>query len=210
MMSQQRVLLMIFSALACMGKISAMDALPNWDTDFHVEEEDYLRAAEDDDLNEELLPKKSYVGYRTYSKGYSEADKKEIRYIMKILATKSLASLWGYKSDLEKAGDKIDQVHPLRFLECIFTDEELKAYIHGIKKRGSWIWTEFFKGIKGSLHDEVNLDNLKDEYIIDFSHRVNIDVNDIYSFIQARMWDDFVKILIIKIPREGDSGRHDQ
>lgn len=164
----------------------------------------------EEDPESEYLPKKTYAGYRKYHLAVTEAEKKDIRFIMKTLSQKSLTSLWGYKTQLENAGDRIDHIHPLRFLECIFSDDELKVYIHNIRKRGSWVWGEFIKGFKDSLQEEAEIGNLKDEYLNDFVSHIGIEIGLIYNIVKARKWEDLIKTLIINVPRDGDSGRYDQ
>lgn len=159
---------------------------------------------------DQVIPKKKHAGYRNYDNAMTVDDKKDLRFILKTMATKSLAGLLKYKSQMEYAGDRIDHVHPLRFLEAIFTDEELKVFIHNVKKRGGFIWGEFIKGLKGSLQEEYDLGNLTDEMVLDFSQQVDIDLSLIEGLIIGSKWDAFVKTLIIHIPREGDSGRYDQ
>jgi len=60
------------------------------------------------------------------------------------------------KGDLVAAGDRIDHVHPLRFLEAVFTDEELKVGIRNIRGKG-WVWNHFVGGLKDSLSTEFNI-----------------------------------------------------
>lgn len=156
------------------------------------------------------VPKKTYAGYRNYDRKAAESEKKDLRFILKTLATKSIAGLLKYRSELEAAGDRIDKLHPLRFLETAFTDEELKAYMHNIRQRGGWIWGEFVKGIKGSLQDETDIGNLTDDMILDFSCQVEIDPSKVEGPIHREKWEDFIKALIIHIPRKGDSDRYDQ
>jgi hypothetical protein len=156
-----------------------------------------------------LILKSTYIGYRDYNIPVSNDKKKVINFILKTMAKKSLASLWGYKSQLEDAGKYIEDVHPLRFLQTVFTDEEMKAYFHQIKKRASWIWGEFTKGLKTSLQEELNIDNLRDEYIYDFALNVNIDSTLIYDLIQHSQWDELIKTLLQYIPRQGQVDRYD-
>ncbi|HEY4832090.1 MAG TPA: hypothetical protein VIH61_05960 [Waddliaceae bacterium] len=166
-------------------------------------EENYLY---DGDI---LILKSTSAGYRDYYQPVNDDKKKAIRFILKTMAKKSLTSLWSYKSQLEDAGRSIDQVHPLRFLQTVFTDEELKAYFHQIKKRASWIWGEFIKGLKTSLQEELNIDNLKDVHIYDFAMNVNIDPTLIYELILYSQWEEFINILLQYVPREGQFDRYD-
>ncbi len=152
---------------------------------------------------------KTYEGYRNYYDLMTDSDKKELYFIMKTLALKSLLELAKYKSKLEKSGDRIDHLHPLNFLAAIFTDEELKAYVHAIRKRGGMVWDKFIGGFSNTMDEEYRLDNLSMDLFHDFSHRVGIDSNLIASKVQNREWADLVKLLILIIPRDSDADRYD-
>src|SRR5262245_8490538 len=69
-----------------------------------------------------------YLGYpRNYNAEITREEKSDIRFIITSLANKSLISIGIAKPDLEAAGDRIEHIHPLRFLMAVFTDEELKV-----------------------------------------------------------------------------------
>lgn len=133
---------------------------------------------------------------------------KDIRYLVATLANKSLVTITYLKSDLEEIGDRINVIHPLRFLAAIFTDEEMKVGMRNMRGRG-WIWNHFLKGTSDCLSSEASIDNVKDEYIIDFAQTVELDVDRIYPSILAHKWAEFVDILIAEIPRKGDHDRYD-
>ncbi|MCB1181278.1 MAG: hypothetical protein KDK55_04575 [Chlamydiia bacterium] len=150
-----------------------------------------------------------YLGYpRDYYAPLNSTERSDIHYIITSLANRSLASILFHKSELEAAGDRIDHVHPLRFLECVFTTEEYKVGIRNIRGRG-WIWGDFIGGIKSSLGVEADIDNLTHEMIYDFATTVQIKPGLILPEIQNRNWDKFVDLLIMHIPRKGDGNRYD-
>ncbi|WP_068470982.1 hypothetical protein [Candidatus Protochlamydia phocaeensis] len=157
--------------------------------------------------NSDITIRKKSAG-RNYSQPVSKQEKKDIAYIVNTLAKESLISIANAKSSLKKAGERIDHVHPLRFLMTIFTDEELKAGVHAIRGRTSWIADEFFSGIVGSLSEEASKQNLKPEFIQDFAGQVNISTALILPPIQQARWKDFVNVLIDNIPRSNDPNRY--
>lgn len=148
--------------------------------------------------------------FRNYYRSVSDEEIKDMRFILKALAQKSLVSLWGYKGELEEAGDRIEHIHPLRFLECIFTDDELIVYIQNIKSRGGWVWSEFASGFKKSFQEEADRGNLLEEYLIDFMSKIKLDLNLVYKKFRKQDWEDFIKILITNAQRNGDPSKHDQ
>lgn len=152
--------------------------------------------------------KKAKSNERDYNAPITKDEKKNISYIVTTLANKSLVKLLSLKSSLEKVGDKVNHVHPFRFLQCIYTDEELKVCIHNIMGRG-WVWKDFMKGLSESLNEEAQRNNLRQECINDFAKIVGIDPGLINTPIQEHRWEDFVKLLSVYIPRQGNPDRYD-
>ncbi len=150
-----------------------------------------------------------YIGHpRDYSVAVMPHEKADIHYIVSSLADKSLITIALIKGDLEAAGDRIDHVHPLRFLMTVFTDEEMKVGVRNIRGRG-WIWNHFVSGLKESLVTEMHLGNLTDDFIHHFAETVELDVNRIYPYVQTHNWDGFIDVLINEIPRKGNHDRYD-
>jgi hypothetical protein len=150
-----------------------------------------------------------YLGYpRNYLAEVTTEEKNYIRFIVTTLANKSLITIALAKGDLEEAGDRIDHIHPLRFLMTVFTDEELKVGIRNIRGKG-WVWGHFLGGLKECLATETQIGNMKKEYITNFSQIVKINSTLIQPVISQQKWDDFVDLLITHIPREGEHDRYD-
>lgn len=145
---------------------------------------------------------------RIYEIPLAQNHRDDITFVVKTLANKSIPTILKTKSALDAAGVRLKPVHPFRFLECIFCDEELKVGIRNIKKRG-WIWGDFFSGLVGSLNEEYARNNLNEEYITDFAANLKINPNLIVNVIQAKQWEKLVEILIVNVPRSGNAGRYD-
>lgn len=145
--------------------------------------------------------------WRNYHVSVSKEEKQEIRYIITTLATYSLFGVGKERSSLNKAGDRIDHLHPFRFLMTIFTDEELKAGAASIRDRGGLVGGGFFDGITGSLKKEASQNNLL-QFTADFAKKVKIDEDLISPSLEKGKWKEFVNILIDKIPREIDPNRY--
>lgn len=163
-----------------------------------------------DETGMTLKPCKKGGNARNYYKPVSPSEQKDIRYIVTTLAQNTLASITSSRSSLKKAGDRIDRVHPLRFLSVVFSDEELKAGIHAIRDRNGFgkIWDEFSSGLIGSLREEAAAQNLTVEIIQDFANTIGINVHLILAPIQESRWKDFINILIDSVPRANDPNRY--
>ena len=146
---------------------------------------------------------------RDYYNSLTKADKEDIGYIVRTLANNNLIKILGHKSALETAGDRVGHVHPLKFLETIFTDEELKVGIRNIQNKGGWVWSDFLDGISNSLTKEASVDNLQEEYIKDFVKNIKIDQKLLKTVLKKQDWKKFVDILIYNVPREGNPDRYD-
>ncbi len=150
-----------------------------------------------------------FIGHpRDYHAELTPEEETDIRYIITFLAQKSLISIAFEKGDLEKAGDRIDHIHPLRFLLTIFLDEELKVRIQNIRGKG-WVWNRFIGGLKECLFTEYGLGNLREAYVEEFAELLGLDCDALLPFFQEQKWRDLVNYLIAEVPREGDYDRYD-
>ncbi|MDP1835759.1 MAG: hypothetical protein Q8K75_07510 [Chlamydiales bacterium] len=147
-------------------------------------------------------------GARDYYYEPTAEDKSNISFIVKTLANHNEASLLFKKGQIEAAGARIEHIHPLKFLQMIFMDEELKVGMRNIRKK-SWVWKSFRSGLCDSLNDEQRVDNMRDEYLARFCAAVDLDHNVVAGLYQQKAWRDFVESLVTNVPRKGDHRRYD-
>lgn len=145
---------------------------------------------------------------RDYLKPVSGEEKNDIAYIVNTMGMSSLAKIAKAKSSLKSAGARIDHIHPLRFLGTVFADDKMKASMRSLYKR-SWVWDEFFDGIKDSLNEETDRGTMKAEYVLDFTTNLNLSYEEVQGFILQRKWESLIRTLIYTIPRNHDVNRYD-
>lgn len=145
---------------------------------------------------------------RDYNSAWRQNDMEDLTFILGTMAKSSLISIATQRSSLKRAGERIDHLHPLRFMEMIFSNEELKAYVAAVRNK-SFVWKEFLRGIVGSLEDESKNKNLTSEQLKDFSKRTNVDLSPLMPLIKEKKWKEFVNQLIDNVPRDGDTKRYD-
>jgi hypothetical protein len=143
---------------------------------------------------------------RDYKVTVKKENKKDMVYILTALAYDSLISIGLSSSSINKAGDRIDHLHPYRFLMTIFTDQELIAAVHAIRDRGGLPWSGFLDGITGSLTEESEKNNVL-QFTKDFAKKIKIDPALILPSLKQGKWIDFVNILIDNIHRDIDPNR---
>lgn len=144
---------------------------------------------------------------RNYAHQLTQKEKDDISYILKTLNDHTFVTLAAHRSALKKAGERVDHVHPLRFLQCIFTDEDLKVCVRNIQGK-IFVWGEFLKGITTSLTEETKKNNVPPEQIVDFAATLGIDVGAIYSLYINQNWEQLVDVLINVVPRKDPSDRY--
>lgn len=146
---------------------------------------------------------------RSYYAPLTPAETRDIVFIVTTLSnSSSFINLLKHKGELERAGQRVNHVHPLKFLMAIFSDEKSKAGVRNIRSR-SFVWNEFFKGLKDSFNEESSKGNLKDDQIQDFAAHFNLSPALLTPPLKAGQWDQFVDILINSIPRGGGHSRYD-
>ena len=145
---------------------------------------------------------------RDYWREVAKSEKKDMTYIITTLSQSSLLSIANERSSLKKAGQRIEHVHPLRFLCTIFSDEELKIGIKGIRERSSWIWDEFFSNFKDNLEKEDQKNNILSSHVKDLAKKIKIDSALIIPIINRKDWGQLILTLIEIVPRHTDPDRY--
>lgn len=146
---------------------------------------------------------------RSYERGYTQSEKQIVSWIVNTLADTSYITLINKEKKLKEEGQRITNLHPLRFCEIIFNDEKLKCGVHKIRaKLVSKIPDKFFGGITKTLQQESMRHNLRHEYIQDFSKNVGIDYQLISPLLESSRWTDFVNCLIEHLPRKTNPNRY--
>lgn len=155
----------------------------------------------------EAKVKASSSGPRNYYQPLTSKDESTIHELLTTLAYQNLIRIGTKRSTLKVTGNQIQNLHPLKFLQHVFSNDELIVAIRNIK--GRIIWGEFIDPIYDSLQKEANINNITLEQVKDFANRVKVDYGLISPLIQAANWSGFVDILINKVPRSNDAKRYD-
>lgn len=157
-------------------------------------------------LSSEQISKRGRAEARSYGVGVTSAQAGDIGYIVKTLANSSLPKIKSAESSLKKAGDRIDVVHPLQFLLCIFSNEELKVSLRNLQGR-TWVWKDFLSGLTDTLAEENARGNIA-PYLSDFAQKLQVNVNELVPIVQGGRWERFVNRLIELVPRASGSDRY--
>lgn len=130
-----------------------------------------------------------------YSLPISEIDQNNIYELIKKMAEYGYWDLLRRKKEMEKLGDSVNHVHPLRFIGYIYTHPELKKLIIkilndvlGQKKKGFLNGHGKKKGFAHRMTKEMHHDNLM-HYVPGFAQAVGVDEGQISYFFYHHDWE---------------------
>ncbi len=114
--------------------------------------------------------------------------------IISTMAENNKLTLLFKQSHLKELGDKISEVHPMKFMSTIFTHPYLRSCMPSI-------WSDYFKrtgfmdGLGPSLTREMERGKLV-SLIDDFSTEVNIPAHQLRPYFEVQDWDSLIQLLM--------------
>jgi len=125
-----------------------------------------------------------------YDLRLTESDQKNIEKLIKKLADTGLLSLLLNKREMEKLGDKVRPVHPLRFIGFILSRHDLKKRLPKIRD-SHFKWKNFIGGFSERMDIESKKDNIY-PHVAGFSHLTGISESRVRSYLDRSDWEGFV------------------
>lgn len=129
-----------------------------------------------------------------YQLPLNEKEKRHIWTIITTMSEKNIFQLAFEKGSMEKRGNKINHVHPMRFLGYIFSEPELKSCVKNIKK-SSFKWDAFVDGFARRMREEYSNNNVM-QYVPGFAQQVGSNPDKVKQYIQNKDWEGLVKSLL--------------
>lgn len=121
-------------------------------------------------------------------------DKKNIRFIVTSMAEKNVLQLLMEKSELERRGNLIRNVHPLRFLCFVLSDGYLRKSLKSVEK-DYLKWPYFIDDYKDKMKEMHNTGQLH-PHVPGFSEYTGISEDHIENLLQQKDYDNFVRSLL--------------
>lgn len=139
---------------------------------------------------------------KKYEKEYfalicTQEDRAKIAEIITALGTKGKIALLFNQSHYRRLGKDIEHVYPLKFLEVILTDKELKNYMR-IFRKDYFKWSNFIGDFSKSLTNRVKDGSLVN-FLPEFSKVVNVNVEKIKPFLSDKSdnrWEKMIDLLL--------------
>ncbi|MEL7431303.1 MAG: hypothetical protein AAGI90_02070 [Chlamydiota bacterium] len=132
-------------------------------------------------------------------------DQKTIHTIISNVAERGKLWLLANKSDFDQMSEEIKPVHPLKFLEVIFSNPYLSQCIEELLN-DFWKRINFMPELRSSLTARYEARELL-IHIEDFSEALNLDREKIEEYFLGGNWDDLVWYLIQK---KNHAGSHEK
>jgi len=143
---------------------------------------------------------------RDYYTPITSQENNDLSELVRTLANNNKASLALKTSQLNRIGDRIVHLHPLKFLTIIFTNNELKVCMRNMEGK-AFVWKKFQSETVESLDKENKAGNLKADMVSDFAKKVGLTTAEITPFIQNQKWEQFLSYLISKVKVEKPQGK---
>ncbi len=123
-----------------------------------------------------------------------EKDRIAIGEIVKNMAEHGKIWLLKHRTFMNELGDSVRHVHPLKFLEVVFTDEYLKSCMRELfedyfKKTG------FMDGLGETLTNKAAIGDL-DRYLADFCKAIKVPFESVKIYFEAKDWEGLVRFLM--------------
>jgi len=130
---------------------------------------------------------------RSYDADMSSLDRENISFIITTLADTSYFRLLFKQGELEKAGEEVRHVHPLRFLGYVFADPSLRNDI-GKMRTKRIVWSRFWGDMRDSLEKESQIGEVDQRIAHLFAEQVNRE--DVEEFVTENDWDKMIEHLL--------------
>lgn len=133
----------------------------------------------------------------------TSADKEIIGYIISSMGTQCYFWLFRNSSDLKAKGKEINYVHPLKFLETIFSPEGrakgLRDHMEVVMD-SRFTRTNLIEGLCSSL-TRKSMEGHLHIYREDFANAIEIPPHEIHTHFQNHDWEGMVRHLMKIVPR---------
>lgn len=124
----------------------------------------------------------------------SNEEKQKIAKILTTMADNNVFQLLFEKKYLERLGQEVHHVHPVRFLGTVFIDPNLVKCMHSIHSSG-FKWGGFMDGFAERLKGEIKAGNVN-HYIPGLAEKLNVRASDIQAYINTKDIEGLVVFLM--------------
>jgi hypothetical protein len=123
----------------------------------------------------------------------TEQQSEDIHKLILTLANTGTMGLMFKKGELEEIGSRINGIHPLRYLGCIYSDPKLKQCMPKILGK-SMVAGRFVSELSAGLNEKMDEGQLV-QYVPGFAEDVHVDAQALMPFVNSRNWRGMLEYL---------------
>jgi len=117
-------------------------------------------------------------------------EKQKIAQLLTIMAENNVFMLLFERKNLERLGQDINHVHPMRFIGTVFSSPRLKYCMHQIRRSG-FKWDGFMDGFSERFTEELKANNIN-AYVPGLALALEVNEEEMQKFIDR---NDFVGLI---------------
>lgn len=128
-------------------------------------------------------------------------EEKMICQIIDTVGNSGLATLFLKQGELRDLGNKVQHVHPFKFLEVVFTRPDLKKCMNDVERHPATKWDGFMHGSGGTAGfiqkcDRENARNNLLPHVLGFCQAVKAHPDQVRDLVEKKQWEKLVRYLI--------------
>lgn len=121
-------------------------------------------------------------------------DRKNIQLLLTDLADKSYLQLFVAQSSMNRKGDRVRVVHPMRFIGYILSDPHLHRCLKTVEK-DAIKYKEFLRGFEEHMIEKESLNEFL-LYAPGFAELIDVDVQEVIDILESKNYGDLIKNFI--------------
>lgn len=125
----------------------------------------------------------------------SAEEKQKIAQLLNTMAENNVFMLLFEKKNLERLGQDITHVHPMRFIGTVFSSPRLKYCMHQIRRSG-FKWDGFMDGFSERFAQELKANNIN-AYVPGLAEVLDVNEADMQKFIDKKDFEGLINFLMV-------------
>lgn len=137
-------------------------------------------------------PPSKPTGYESLAISSEESWK--IGEILRTMAENNVMALLFERKRLERLGDEIRHVHPIRFIGTVFADADYTRYMFIIRQSG-FKWNGFIDGFKERFKEEIKAGNVR-PHLAGLARSLSVDETRLAGYVDEKDFEGMVLYLM--------------
>ena len=124
----------------------------------------------------------------------TEKERATIYKLVHALGTSNVPKLLWKRREMERMGNSINHVHPMRFIAMILTNPRLRADLQEVR-RSFFKWNGFMDGFRRRMTEEYYRSNIQ-PHVMGFCETLDVNVEVVQHFVDRKDWEGLLKAIL--------------